>query len=56
MKDDSIIKKTSKTVTDSSEQILNQLKTGLSKISELGNSSKNKFVDYVKEVFDVLLS
>ena len=54
MKNNSILKKTSKTVTDSSEQILNQLKNGLSKIGDLGTSTKNKFVDYVKDVFDVL--
>lgn len=54
MKDNSILKKTSKTVTESSEHVLNQLKNGLSKIGDLGNSSKNKFVEYVKEVFVVL--
>ena len=51
---DSLITKTSKTVTESSEQILTQLKNGLSKIGDIGANTKNKFVDYVKEVFDVL--
>ncbi len=54
MKESSILKKTSKTVSDSSEQIINQLKNGLSKIGDIGNSAKNKFTSYVKEVFDVL--
>ncbi len=54
MKNDSLLKKTSQTVSDSSEQLLNQLKNGLSKIGDLGTSTKNKFIDYVKDVFDVL--
>ena len=54
MKEKSIIKKTSKTITDSADQILNQLKNGLSKIGDLGINTKNKFIDYVKDVFDVL--
>ena len=54
MKNHSILNKTTKVVNDSSEQILNQLKSGLSKIGDLGTSTKNKFVDYVKDVFDVL--
>lgn len=54
MKSPAIIKKTSKTVSESSEQILNQLKNGLSKIGDLGVHAKHKFIDYVKEVFEVL--
>lgn len=54
MKDNSILKKTTKTVSDSSEQILNQLKGGLSKIGDIGTNTKDKFVNYVKDVFDVL--
>lgn len=54
MKEKSIVKKTSKVVTDSSEKLINQLKSGLSKIGDLGTASKNKFVNYVKEVFAVL--
>ncbi|NKI30434.1 hypothetical protein [Croceivirga thetidis] len=50
----SIISKTSRTVTESSEQILTQLKNGLSKIGDIGSNTKNKFIDYVKEVFEVL--
>jgi hypothetical protein len=48
------MKKTSKKLTDSSEHILNQLKNGLSKIGDIGTHTKHKFVDYVKDVFDVL--
>lgn len=48
------MKKTSKKITDSSEHILNQLKNGLSKIGDIGTHTKHKFVDYVKDVFDVL--
>jgi len=33
---------------------LTQLKNGLSKIGELGSNTKDKFVNYVKEIFDVL--
>ncbi|MCK7590904.1 hypothetical protein M0G43_10005 [Subsaxibacter sp. CAU 1640] len=54
MEKKSIIQKTSKTVTDSSEQLLAQLKNGLFKIGDIGTGTKNKFVNYVKEVFDVL--
>ena len=50
----SIIAKTSKTVTESSEQILTQLKNGFAKIGDIGTNTKDKFVEYVKEVFDVL--
>ncbi len=54
MKENSIIKKTSKTVIDSTDQILNQLKNGLSKIGDLGINTKKKFINYVKEIFDIL--
>lgn len=54
MKEKGIIKKTTKTIKDSSDQILEQLKNGLSKIGDLGTTTKNKFVDYVKDVFNVL--
>jgi len=54
MKEKSLIKKTTTAVNDSSEQLLHQLKTGLSKIGDIGTASKNKFISYVKEVFAVL--
>ncbi|SDY14933.1 hypothetical protein SAMN05444411_1402 [Lutibacter oricola] len=54
MKENSIIKKTSKSVSENTDQIINQLKSGLSKIGEFGTNTKNKFLNYVKEVFDVL--
>lgn len=54
MKNNSIVKKTTKTVTEGSEQILNQLKNGFSKITDIGSSTKDKFIEYVREVFDVL--
>lgn len=54
MKKDNIIKKTSKTITDSADQIFEQFKNGISKIGDLGTNTKNKFIDYVKDVFNVL--
>ncbi|PWG05917.1 hypothetical protein [Polaribacter aquimarinus] len=54
MKKDNIITKTSKSITGGADQILEQLKNGLSKIGDLGTNTKNKFIDYVKEVFNVL--
>jgi len=54
MKEKGIIKKTTKTIKDSSDQVLEQLKNGLSKIGDLGNTTKNKFIEYVKDVFNVL--
>ena len=54
MKEDSIIKKATQTVSDSTDQILNQLKSGFSKIGDLGAITKDKFVNYVAEVFDIL--
>lgn len=54
MSENSIFKKTTKSVSDGSENILNQFKNGLSKIGDLGKSTKNTFINYVKDVFDVL--
>ena len=54
MKKDSLIKKTTKTVTNGTDQILSQLKSGLAKIGDFGTSTKNKFVNYVKDIFDIL--
>jgi hypothetical protein len=54
MKDNKLIKKTTKTISDGADQILEQLKSGLSKIGDLGASTKKKFIDYVKDVFNVL--
>ncbi len=54
MKEDSLLKKTGKKVSDSTDQILSQLKNGLSKIGDFGASTKNKFINYVKDIFDVL--
>ncbi|TYA78786.1 hypothetical protein FUA24_10565 [Seonamhaeicola marinus] len=33
---------------------MKQLKTGLSKIGDFGNNTKDKFLNYVKDIFDVL--
>ena len=49
-----MIKKTADTISDSTDQVLNQLKNGLSKIGDLGSTAKNKFINYVRDVFDVL--
>ena len=54
IKDNKIFKKTTKTISDGADQILDQLKNGLSKIGDLGTNTKNKFIDYVKDVFSVL--
>ncbi|WCO03603.1 hypothetical protein [Psychroserpens ponticola] len=54
MEEKSMIKKTTETISDSTDQVLNQLKNGLSKIGDLGSNAKNKFINYVKDVFDVL--
>ncbi|MBU3011424.1 hypothetical protein KO506_08420 [Polaribacter vadi] len=54
MKKVNIIKKTSKSITDSADQIFEQFKNGVSKIGDLGTNTKNKFIDYVKDVFNVL--
>jgi hypothetical protein len=54
MKEKNILKKTTKTISDGADQVLDQLKNGLSKIGDLGTNTKNKFIDYVKDVFNVL--
>jgi len=54
MKEKSLVKKTSQSITDGTDQLLNQLKNGFSKLSEIGTTTKNKFINYVKEVFDIL--
>ena len=54
MKEKNILKKTTKTISDGADQIFEQFKNGVSKIGDLGASTKNKFVDYVKDVFNVL--
>ena len=54
MEEKSIIKKTTEIISDNTDQVINQLKNGLSKIGDLGQSTKNKFINYVKDVFDVL--
>ena len=54
MEEDSFIKKTSKTFSDSTDQVLSQLKNGLSKIGDFGTNTKNKFINYVKDIFDIL--
>ncbi|APZ45730.1 hypothetical protein BW723_05195 [Polaribacter reichenbachii] len=54
MKEKNIIKKTGKTITDGADQIFEQFKNGVSRIGDLGTNTKNKFIDYVKDVFNVL--
>ncbi len=54
MKENSLLKKTGKKVSESTDQVLTQLKNGLSKIGDFGASTKNKFINYVKDIFDVL--
>lgn len=54
MKENKLIKKTTKTISDGADHILDQLKNGLSKIGDLGTNTKNKFINYVKDVFNVL--
>ncbi len=53
-KEKSLVKKTKKTVADGTDQLLTQLKAGLAKIGDIGTSTKNKFINYVKDIFDVL--
>lgn len=48
------LKNTSDKIIDNTDKVLNQLKEGLSKIGNLGKTTKDKFTNYVKEVFDVL--
>ena len=54
MEEQSMLKKTTTTISESTDHVLNQLKNGLSKIGSIGVNAKNKFVDYVKDVFDIL--
>ncbi|AXT19157.1 hypothetical protein D7030_13965 [Flavobacteriaceae bacterium AU392] len=49
-----MLKNTSDKILDSTDKVLNQLKEGLSKIGDLGKATKDKFTNYVKEVFDIL--
>ena len=49
-----MIKNTSDKILDSTEKIINQLKEGLSKIGDIGKTTSDKFINYVKDVFDVL--
>lgn len=54
MKEKNIFKKTSKTISDGADQVFEQFKNGISKLGDLGSATKNKFVDYVKDIFNVL--
>ncbi|TXD52795.1 MULTISPECIES: hypothetical protein [unclassified Polaribacter] len=54
MKENKLIKKTTNTISAGADQIFEQFKNRVSKIGDLGSSTKNKFVDYVKDVFNVL--
>lgn len=54
MKEKGIIKKTTETISEGADQIFEQFKNGIAKIGDLGTSTKNKFIDYVKDVFNVL--
>lgn len=54
MKEKGIIKKTTETISEGADQIFEQFKNGISKIGDLGTNTKNKFIDYVKDVFNVL--
>jgi hypothetical protein len=54
MKEENIIKKTSKSISVGADQIFEQFKSGISKIGDIGTTTKDKFVNYVKDVFNVL--
>ena len=54
MKEKNIFKKTTKTISDGADQVFQQFKNGILQIGDLGSATKNKFVDYVKDVFNVL--
>lgn len=54
MKEKSLVKKTTQSITDGTDQLFSQLKNGFSKLSDIGTTTKNKFISYVKEVFDIL--
>jgi len=49
-----MLKNTSDKILDNTDKVLNQLKEGLSKIGNLGKTTKDKFTNYVKEIFDDL--
>ncbi len=53
MPDKSIVPESSKS-NNKMDNVINQLKSGLSKIGDLGTNTKDKFVNYVKDIFDVL--
>ena len=54
MKEENILKKTSNTITNGADQIFEQFKSGISKIGDLGSNTKNKFLEYVKDVLPIL--
>lgn len=54
MKENKIIKKTTETISSSADLIFEQFKNGISKIGDIGTSTKIKFIDYIKDVFNVL--
>ncbi|MCL7752520.1 hypothetical protein [Polaribacter sp. Z022] len=54
MKDKNILKKTSKSISVGADQVFEQFKSGISKIGDIGTSTKDKFINYVKDVFNVL--
>lgn len=54
MKKDSVFNKTSKTIADSYEQALQQFKSGLSGLADLSTSTKDKFIEYVEGILNVL--
>lgn len=54
MEKKSILKKSTESVADGTDHVLKQLKNGLGKIGDFGSTAKDKFVNYVKDVFDVL--
>ena len=54
MKEKSLVKKTTQSITNGTDQLFSQLKNGFSKLSDIGTTTKNKFISYVKEVFDIL--
>lgn len=52
--EDTLIKKSTSKITQTTDELLGQLKSGLSKIGDIGASQKNKFKNHVLEIFDVL--
>ncbi len=49
-----MIKSTTDKIFDNTDKILQQLKEGLYKIANIGKATKDKFTNYVKDIFDVL--